>query len=289
MVLDRHLKRRDDAEIRGLVAEACLRAGFPSPEPPRMLNPSADPALPLHVQSPGARLRKSAETLVVETEDGSTTVPLIDISEVALYGPVSVTTPALHELMRREIPVAWHSTGGWLLGHTSGAGTKNVAVRAAQFALAADPQRSRRMAAGFVAAGFVVAKIRNQRTLLRRNWKGAQGDATLAGALDRLKRLAEAAPHASDISRLLGVEGEAAAIYFALFPSLIAAAKAELGAFSFEARNRRPPADPINALLSFSYALATRLFLGGLVSAGFDPDQGSTTGRATVARRSRST
>lgn len=238
-------------------------------DPPRMLNPADDPALPLHVQTPGARVRKEAETLVVETDEGATTVPLIDVSEVALYGPVSVTTPALHELMRREIPVAWHSTGGWLMGHTAGAGTKNVGVRAAQFALAADAQRSRCLAAGLVAA-----KIRNQRTLLRRNWKGMEGDAALADALDRLKRLAEAAPHAHDTPRLLGTEGEAAAVYFALFAQLIASDKAGIGGFGFEARNRRPPADPVNALLSFAYALATRLFLGALVSAGFDPYQG---------------
>jgi hypothetical protein len=80
--------------------------------PPRPLNPADDPALPLHVQSPRARLRKSAETLRIEVEDGErATVALNDVSEVALYGPVSVTTPALHELMRRGIPLAWHSTG----------------------------------------------------------------------------------------------------------------------------------------------------------------------------------
>jgi CRISPR-associated exonuclease Cas4/CRISPR-associated protein Cas1 len=236
-------------------------------EPPRPLNPADDPALPLHVQAPGARIRKSAETLVVETEDGTTTVPLIDVSEVALYGPVSVTTPALHELMRREIPVAWHSTGGWLMGHTAGAGAKNVTIRAAQFALAADATRSRR-----IAAGLVAAKIRNQRTILRRNWKGAVEAPTLVDGLKRLKRAAEAAPHAPDASRLLGVEGEAAAVYFALFPSLIA--EGRLPVFRFEARNRRPPADPVNALLSFAYALATRLFTHALVSAGFDPYQG---------------
>jgi CRISPR-associated exonuclease Cas4/CRISPR-associated protein Cas1 len=236
-------------------------------EAPRPLNPADDPALPLHVQAPGARVRKTGETLVVETEDGSTTVPLIDVSELALYGPVSVTTPALHELMRRDIPVAWHSTGGWLMGHTAGMGTKNVGVRAAQFALAADPVAARR-----IAAGFVAAKLRNQRTLLRRNWKGTEGDAELADALARLKRLAEAAPHATDANRLLGVEGEGAAVYFALLPRLIA--DRGLPAFGFAARNRRPPADPVNALLSFAYALAVRLFSGALTSAGFDPFMG---------------
>ena len=86
-----------------------FRKGYP----PRPLNPSDDPALPLYVQTPGARLRKSGERLVVETEEESAEVPMIDVSQVALFGPVSVTTPALHALMRAEIPVSWFSTGGW--------------------------------------------------------------------------------------------------------------------------------------------------------------------------------
>ena len=99
---------------------------------PRPLNPSDDPALPLYVQTPGARLRKSGERLVVEIKEETVEVPLIDVSQVDLFGPVSVTTPALHALMNAEIPVSWFSTGGWFLGHTVGTGNGNVAVRQAQ-------------------------------------------------------------------------------------------------------------------------------------------------------------
>ena len=111
-----------------------FRKGYP----PRPLNPSDDPALPLYVQTPGARLRKSGERLVVETKEETVEVPLIDVSQVDLFGPVSVTTPALHALMNAEIPVSWFSTGGWFLGHTVGTGNGNVAVRQAQYQAAFD-------------------------------------------------------------------------------------------------------------------------------------------------------
>ena len=233
--------------------------------PPRPLNPADDPALPLHVQSPRARLRKSAETLRIEVEDGErATVALNDVSEVALYGPVSVTTPALHELMRRGIPVAWHSTGGWLMGHTVSTKSAGAALRAAQVRRADDPLFSRR-----AAAGMVEAKIRNQRTMLRRNWK--RGDlAERDEALARLKRLAEVARTAPETPKLLGHEGEAAAIYFRHFDRMISEDRAAFPAFAFETRNRRPPSDPVNAMLSFAYAMAARLFAGALTQTGLE-------------------
>lgn len=232
---------------------------------PRMLSPADDPALPLHVQAQGARIRKAGETLIVEDDETETKVSLGDVSDVALYGRVSLTTPTLHELMRREIPVAWHSTGGWFLGHATGLGTKGVDTRIAQFRIAADPRASRRLAAGIIAA-----KIRNQRTLLRRNWKGEE-TAPRDDAIHRLKRLVTRATAAPEPDSLLGIEGEAAALYFGLFDGLIAPEKATLPAFDFGKRNRRPPADPVNALLSFVYALATRVLTNSLARAGFDP------------------
>ena len=139
-----------------------FRKGYP----PRQLNPSDNPALPLYVQTPGARLRKSGEQLIVEVEEEKVAVPMIDVSQVALFGPVSVTTPALHALMRAEVPVSWFSTGGWFLGHTVGTGNGNVAVREAQYRFAFD--EGRRLA---FSRDLVAAKVRNSRTLLRRNWR----------------------------------------------------------------------------------------------------------------------
>ena len=78
---------------------------FRKGNPPRPLNPSADSALPLYVQTPRALLRKSGDQLVVEAEETKVKVPMIDVSQVSLFGPASITTPALHALLRENIPV----------------------------------------------------------------------------------------------------------------------------------------------------------------------------------------
>ena len=293
VVLDEDLRARTLDAIRGLRAAAetrqrpaplenspkcprCSLAGICLPDetnlfrkghPPRPLNPADDPALPLYVQTPGARLRKEGERLVVETRKDTVKVPMISVSQVALFGPVSVTTPALHALMRAEIPVSWFSTGGWFLGHTFGTGNGNVAVREAQYRAAFSERRSLAFARTLVSA-----KVRNSRTMLRRNWRAEHGLGDKEGALAGLRRIARRALHATDAQLLLGLEGEAAAIYFAHFDRMLAT-RAEDGAaaFSFATRNRRPPTDPVNAMLSLAYALLVRLFRDTISSTGLDP------------------
>lgn len=235
---------------------------------PRPLAPADDPALPLYVQTPGARLRKDGDTVVIEADDTKTQAPLIEISELAVFGPVSVSTPLLHELMRREIPVTWLSSGGWFLGHTVGTGAKNITVRIAQYKAAFDEARSLALARGIVAA-----KIRNARTMLRRNWKDEAAAAEREAAMNAMKRLAERAEHARDPGELLGLEGEGAAAYFRNFERLLSrpASEGALPEFRFETRNRRPPCDPINAMLSLGYAVLARNWHVALAGAGFDP------------------
>ncbi|HUZ11869.1 MAG TPA: CRISPR-associated endonuclease Cas1 [Caulobacteraceae bacterium] len=235
---------------------------------PRTPPPAARPALPLYVQTPGARVGRRAATLVVQVEgEPDVAVPLDEISELILAGPVGLTTPAMHELLRRETPVAWTSSGFWFLGATGGHGPRSAAIRTVQYALAADP--GRRLA---FARDLVAAKIRNQRTFLRRNWRGEAG--ARGPVIDRLALLAERTGRAHDAPALLGVEGEAAALYFRALPSLFTEAVAALPAFAFEQRNRRPPADPVNACLSLAYALLTRTFTSALATVGLDPWKG---------------
>jgi CRISPR-associated exonuclease Cas4/CRISPR-associated protein Cas1 len=206
--------------------------------------------------------------VTIETEAGKSEAPLIDISELALFGPVSVSTPLLHELMRRGVPIAWLSTGGWFLGHTVGTGAKNISARIAQFRAAFDELRSLA-----IARGIVAAKIRNSRTLLRRNWKDMAAIALRDSAMTELKRLAERAEHARDPSALLGLEGEAAAVYFRHFERMLSRPSGDgaLPEFRFETRNRRPPADPVNAMLSLGYAMLARTWHVALAGAGLDP------------------
>jgi len=243
-----------------------FRKGYP----PRPLNPSDDPALPLYGQAPGARIRKRGEHLVVESDGDPVCIPMISVSQVALFGPVSVTTPAMHALMRAEIPVSWHSTGGWFLGHTIGTGNGNVAVREAQYRAAFSERRKLAFARTLVSA-----KIRNSRTLLRRNWRKERGIEGKNDALARLNRITRRARHSKNTAELLGREGEAAAIYFGLFDNMLRQpTEGGLEGFSFTTRNRRPPTDPVNALLSLAYALLVRTFTLTISSTGLDPYMG---------------
>lgn len=231
---------------------------------PRPLNPSADAALPLYVQEPGARVRKSGETLLIETDEGKTEVPIGEVSELVLHGPVSVTAPTVAALLREEIPVTWASSGGWVLGHTVSTGHRNVALRIAQYRAAFDERR--RLAFSRL---LVAAKIRNARVFLRRNAKSGD-EAERGAALEALARLADRAEHAPTEPELLGVEGEAAARYFRLFATMFGEAAREFPEFAFEKRTRRPPADPVNAMLSLGYALLTRTWHTVLSAVGFD-------------------
>lgn len=232
---------------------------------PRPLNPSGDTALPLYVQEAGARVGKSGEVLVIEAQAGKTEVAVGDISELVLLGPVTLTTPALGALLREEIPVTWASSGGWVLGHTVSTGHKNVSVRIAQFRAAFDDRRCLMLARSLVAA-----KIRNSRVFLRRNFK-AGDEAERDAAIEAMARLADRALHAPTAAELLGLEGEAAARYFRLFATMLGDGAREFPAFAFDKRTRRPPADPVNAMLSLGYAMLSRTWLSVLSAVGFDP------------------
>ena len=116
----------------------------------------------------------------------------------------------------------------------------------------------------------MAAKIKNARVFLRRNFKsGDEAERDLA--LDALGRLADRSLHAPSEGELLGLEGEAAARYFRLFATMFGEAAHDLPQFAFEKRTRRPPADPVNAMLSFAYSLLSRTWLAVLSGVGFDP------------------
>ena len=121
--------------------------------------------------------------------------------------------------------------------------------------------------------GLIEAKVRNTRTMLRRNWRAEPEERE--EALVRLQRMAKRAMRTKDAQELLGIEGEAAAVYFGRFESMLATEiRDRFPAFAFEKRNRRPPTDPVNAMLSFAYALLTRIFTTTISATGLDPYMG---------------
>jgi CRISP-associated protein Cas1 len=236
---------------------------------PRPIAVPADEALPLIVQSQRARISKEGETLkIADEEQGDTTVRLIDISDLVLFGNAHITTPALATLMEREIPVTFLSHGGWFRGVAHGIGHRNVELRIAQYRQSFDEAFCLRFARDLVAA-----KIANQRTILRRN---GRDDPDRAVALDRLSASRKTSGRAASLGELLGFEGDAAAVYFRAFAKLLSPPKEATDAplFRFDARNRRPPADPVNAMLSLAYAMLARHWTVALSSIGLDPYRG---------------
>jgi len=236
--------------------------------PPRPLAVARDQALPVYVQARSAKVAKKGETLEISVEDKVIqSARLIDTSQLVLMGNVYVTTPTLHELMARQIPISWHSFGGWFMGHTVGTGHKNVEIRAAQYRASFDEKTCLR-----IAKGLVIAKIQNQRTLLRRNWKQEDSTDELIEAFQNDVRHAQRAP---GLAELLGAEGQAAARYFRHFSAMLSQeGEAKSLAFDFTTRSRRPPTDPVNALLSYAYSLLVRSWTMALTAVGFDPYRG---------------
>jgi len=235
---------------------------------PRPMAVARDEALPVYVEARGAKISKKGETLEIYVEDKKVqTARLIDTSQVVLNGSVYLTAPALHALMAKEIPVTWNTYGGWFKGHTVGTGHKNVELRTAQYKGSFDEKVCLALA-----KGLVEAKIRNCRNLLRRNWKGPFDPGALLSDMQRdVRQLHKAA----DLPTLLGMEGNAAARYFGAFKHLIKSNEdGKDFSFDFQKRNRRPPVDPVNAMLSYAYSVLTRTWTITLSAVGFDPYRG---------------
>ncbi|QOJ33455.1 MAG: CRISPR-associated endonuclease Cas1 [Nitrospira sp.] len=227
----------------------------------RKLIPTNDDALPLHVQTPGAKVGKDGECLKVKDhEEVIGEARLVETSQVVLYGAVQVSTQVVQELCKRNIPLVYCSSGGWFYGMTTGLLHKHVELRRRQYAVAADRERCLGLA-----RRFVQAKIANCRTLLRRNHRAAPDM-----VLQELKNDQVHAGTVESLESLLGVEGTAARRYFSEFAGMLK--EAEPGArFDFDGRNRRPPRDPVNAMLSLLYSMLAREWTVTLQSVGLDP------------------
>jgi len=230
--------------------------------PLRRLQPASDDKVPLYVQDQGARITLDGDCLVVQGRKTlRTEARLPNTSHVALYGNVQITAQALRALLERNVPVSFLSYGGWYYGRATGFDSKNVELRIAQHRAAVDPEFCLR-----VARGLVASKARNCRTLLRRNH--AAPPLVVLSELEQLARKAEAT---ESLEALLGIEGTAARSYFGAFTGMLKGDAALSGAFDLVGRNRRPPKDPINALLSFVYSLLAKDFALALSATGLDP------------------
>ena len=225
----------------------------------RRLLPSRDDAIPVYVVGYGNTVRKKEERLEIWSREGKVSeTKLREISQLSLYGGVEITTPAMVELMQRGVPVIHFTHGGWFQGICLGTTHKNVELRIHQFQCAMDPKRSI-----LLARKAIAGKIKNCRTLMRRN-----DSKRCTSSLDLMARLAAEAQAASSSESLLGIEGAAAECYFSRFANLLKEGGKD---FSFTDRNRRPPKDPVNAVLSYLYGILVKDLFVTLLAVGFDP------------------
>ncbi len=227
----------------------------------RQFFPARDEGLPFYVQEQGATVCKTAKTLVVKKQNEKlATVRIADTSQLVLCGNVMVTPQTMHLLCQENVPVIHLSMGHWFYGLTQGFGLKNAYLRSAQFNVAADKSRCLQLARQIVSA-----KLAAQRTFLRRNANGLSQQ-----ALDDLAQQDKNAQAAERIESLLGIEGLGAKVYFANF-SLMFKNNGMPSEWDFQHRNRRPPKDPVNALLSFGYAMLAKECTVAVAAEGFDP------------------
>jgi CRISPR-associated protein Cas1 len=241
-------------------------SGDDTEQPVRLLMAPRDDLRPAYLNTQGMRVGKSGEVLQVREKDAlKQEIRIGEISQLNIMGNIQVSTQAIHSLCEAEVPVCYFSQGGWFYGITSGLNTKNVFLRKVQFRLAEEDwfvlALSRQLVAG---------KIRNQRTMLQRNH--IEPDPM---TLQQMKAMADRAEAAADIQELLGIEGNAARLYFGDFSGMIKTDEEEESSvqfrFDFSRRNRRPPRDAVNALLSYSYSLLTKDCIIACYAVGFDP------------------
>lgn len=226
---------------------------------PRRILPRNPDAAPLYVVEQGAVVGvKGGRVRVTLKGEVLADVRLIDVLHLCVLGHVQVTTEALTRLWSTGASTVWLSTGGWLNGWSQAHPGKYVDLRRQQVACAAQ--------GGGVAARIIEGKIRNQRTLLRRNAKRPVPPRVIAS----LKELAESARGVTETASLLGVEGTAARLYFGHFGAMLSGAD-WAASFQEAGRTRRPPTDPVNALLGFCYSLLLKDLVVACLSVGLDP------------------
>lgn len=230
---------------------------------------------PLYLTTQGSKLCFRERRFIVE-KDGETVaaVPAVHVEQVLVFGNIALTTPAIACLLDRSIETTFLTQDGRYRGRLVGPEGGNGLLRLRQYERALDTAWALE-----TARAIVQGKLHNVRTLLRRYARrmpeepeasaveeGASRSAVLSAAADELTALIESAGRCQSVNSLSGVEGRGAAVYFGVFRSLITAP-----GWTFEGRNRRPPRDPVNALLSFGYTVLLHNLESAVRAVGLDP------------------
>lgn len=218
----------------------------------------------LYVTTQNAYLHKEGQSVVVNVEkETRLRVPVHTLDGIVCFGAVSMSPFLMHHCAESNVAVSFLSMYGKFLARIQGPVSGNVLLRREQYRVADHPE-----ATATIASNMLVGKLANARAVLRRAQRDHGENANLATAESRLTQYLRRLERHMPIDELRGNEGEAAASYFTAFPELITV-KDE--AFTFSGRNRRPPTDPVNALLSFTYTLLVHDCRSALEGVGLDP------------------
>ncbi|MFC1591219.1 CRISPR-associated endonuclease Cas1 [Thermodesulfobacteriota bacterium] len=228
---------------------------------PRQLYPGRDDCGVLHLITPGTYLGKSGNAVKITTPDEKgILLPMKDIAHVCCWGNSQLSTQTMLELADRGVGITWLTGGGWLRATTTAPLEKNVHLRRSQYRACDNPAICLKLA-----RWIITSKIENQRVLVRRNNKSSPAKKILK----ILRACHDNASKADNIEILRGIEGYAAKIYWDAFSSMFREKTGEK--FVMCGRNKRPPKDPVNALLSFGYSMLLRDFVTALHGVGMDP------------------
>jgi CRISP-associated protein Cas1 len=232
------------------------RKEAPTLEPPR---PGGDDSEVLVVQTPGAQIGQRGDQLTVTVKgENVRKMPGQQLRAIYCYGAVQMTAQAVETCLELGIDVSYFSPAGRFLGLLRGLPASGVDARRGQYRLFELPGVRLQLA-----QEVVRAKIHNQRVMLMRN-----GDVP-DRVLQLMAGFRDATESARDLTGLLGIEGSAAALYFEQFESMLKQ-RADWK-FDWRGRNRRPPRDPVNALLSMGYSMLAKELTGVCHSVGLDP------------------
>lgn len=223
----------------------------------------------LFAMSEGLYLRQEGESVAVEKDHHVVSrFPLLALSGiVAIPGNVSISPHLMYVCSEHGISITFIDRHGQFLSRVEGPVSGNVLLRLCQVRAYDDVMKK-----GAVARNFALGKVANARSVLMRRQRDHGEDVAVSGAIERMKRVVELLRNApANVETIRGLEGEAASTYFAVFDRLRMAGG---DAFRFEGRNRRPPRDRMNALLSFVYTLLAHDCRGALESVGLDPQIG---------------
>lgn len=220
--------------------------------------------------TPDSYLSKDGANVVV-SQDNSVVfrIPVQNLESINTFAYQGASPGLMKLCVDNNVALSFFSPSGRFIARIQGPVTGNILLRHKQFHSFNDPDFCLRLAQISVAS-----KIANARTSLRRfvrDYPDNDGIPIVTATTDQLKRSLVSTSRTNDIDELRGIEGEAAALYFSVFDKLILS-KADI--FYFSTRNRRPPRDPVNAMLSFGYAILTNDCVAALEGVGLDPQLG---------------